>query len=95
MDSIGIPPRILGGDFAGWLSDAMQARRMSARMVGLRSGIDHSTVTRLVKGERQPTLATAVALLRLLSSAAANQEPTGQLVGDGTQHETLVRTTEG
>jgi transcriptional regulator with XRE-family HTH domain len=83
MDSIGIPSRILSGDFAGWLRDAMKARRMSARMVGARSGIDHSTITRLLHGQRQPSLATAVALLRLLAAGAEGQVPSGLLVGDG------------
>ena len=68
MESLDIPPRILEGDFAGWLRDAMTARGMSARMVGMRTGINHSTVTRLMHGERQPTLATAMGLLRLLGS---------------------------
>lgn len=72
MESLDIPQRILAGDFAGWLRDAMKARGMSARMVGMRTGINHSTVTRLWHGERQPTLATAMALLRLLSSEQVN-----------------------
>jgi transcriptional regulator with XRE-family HTH domain len=78
LDSIGIPPRILGGDFAGWLRDAMRARRLSARAVGMRTGINHSTVTRLLHGERQPSLATAVALMRLLGS-----DPVGEQLTNG------------
>jgi transcriptional regulator with XRE-family HTH domain len=95
MDSIGIPPRILGGDFAGWLRDAMKARSMSARMVGLRTGINHSTITRLLGGERQPTLTTAVALLRLLGSEAENHLPTGLLVADGAPDEPCPETPNG
>ncbi|HYM51907.1 MAG TPA: helix-turn-helix transcriptional regulator [Candidatus Dormibacteraeota bacterium] len=67
MDSIGIPPRILDGDFAGWLREAMAARHVSARGVARRTGINQSTVTRLSLGEQQPTLTTAVTLLRLLN----------------------------
>jgi transcriptional regulator with XRE-family HTH domain len=62
-----IPPRWVHGDFAGWLSEAMSSRGLSARVVAMRTGINHSTVTRLALGERQPTLATAVALLQLFS----------------------------
>jgi transcriptional regulator with XRE-family HTH domain len=65
LDDIRIPPRIIDGDFAGWLRDAMASRRLSARVVGMRTGINHSTITRLLHGGREPTLATVVALLRL------------------------------
>lgn len=68
MDDIRIPPRIIDGDFAGWLRDAMASRRLSARVVGMRTGINHSTITRLLHGGREPTLATVLALLRLFGS---------------------------
>ena len=68
MDGIRIPPRIIDGDFAGWLRDAMASRGLSARVVGMRTGINHSTITRLLHGGREPTLATVVALLRLFGS---------------------------
>ena len=70
LSSIRIPPRIVDGDFAGWLREAMAARRLSARVVAMRTGIDHSTITRLLQGVRKPTLTTAVALLQLLESEA-------------------------
>jgi hypothetical protein len=73
MDSIRIPQRIVDGDFAGWLRDAMNARRMSARMVGLRTGMNHSTVTRLLYGYRQPTLTNTILLLRLFGDDARDQ----------------------
>ena len=56
----------MDGDFAGWLCDAMAARGMSQRMLAALSGIDHSTVSRLLSGDRQPALATALALIRVL-----------------------------
>lgn len=61
-----IPARVVEGDFAGWLSEAMAARRMSHRMLQVRSGLDHTTIYRLAAGQRQPTLPTALALLRIL-----------------------------
>jgi transcriptional regulator with XRE-family HTH domain len=70
-----VPSRVLGGDFAGWLRDAMDARRMSARMVGLRTGINHSTITRLLYGHREPTLTTLLALLRLFEDVPARNGP--------------------
>jgi hypothetical protein len=66
LESINIPPRVLAGDFSGWLRDRMSSRRVSARMLALRTGLDHTTIYRLALGDRQPTLATAVSLLRIL-----------------------------
>lgn len=76
MDSVRIPQRIVDGDFAGWLRDAMQARRMSARMVGLRTGMNHSTITRLLYGYRQPTLSNTIVLLRFFGDAETDQSMT-------------------
>ena len=70
MDSIALPPRIVGGDFAGWLRDAMRARGLSTRMLQLRTGLDHSSIYRLTLGQRQPSLATALALLRVLGDVS-------------------------
>ena len=67
MDSFTVPPRVLSGDFAGWLRDEMAARRMTTRMLAVRAGVDHTTVSRLAVGERQPSLATAVAIIRVLA----------------------------
>lgn len=68
VDSILIPGRILAGDFGGWLRDAMAARQLSTRGLAARCGIDHSTIYRLAHSEREPSLATAVALLKVLGT---------------------------
>jgi DNA-binding XRE family transcriptional regulator len=78
LDPISIPPRILAGDFSGWLRDAMAARDLSTRGLAMRSGIDHSTIYRLGKGDREPSLATAVALLKVLAA-----EPMHHHVAEG------------
>lgn len=65
IDSPSVSGRLLQGDFAGWLRDAMTSRGMSQRMLAALSGIDHST-SRLLNGERQPSLGTAIALIRVL-----------------------------
>ena len=54
MDSISIPPRVLAGDFGGWLRDAMRARRISTRMLAVRTGLDHSTIYRLTRRTVSP-----------------------------------------
>ena len=71
MDGFTVPPRVLSGDFSGWLRDEMAARRMTARMLAVRAGVDHTTIYRLAVGERQPSLATAVAIIRVLASGRA------------------------
>jgi ribosome-binding protein aMBF1 (putative translation factor) len=68
VNSISIPSRVVVGDFAGWLRDSMAARGLSTRGLAARSGIDHSTIYRLAKGSREPSLNTAVALLRVLGT---------------------------
>jgi transcriptional regulator with XRE-family HTH domain len=65
-DPINVPAAILAGDFAGWLREAMEARSVSQRMLAHLSGIDHSTISRLLSGERNPGLGTALALIRVL-----------------------------
>jgi transcriptional regulator with XRE-family HTH domain len=77
MDNIALPPRIVGGDFAGWLRDAMRSRGLSTRMLQLRTGIDHSTIYRLTLGQRQPSLATALALLRVLGEGSEESSRRG------------------
>jgi DNA-binding XRE family transcriptional regulator len=64
--SFSIPPRIMDGDFAGWLRDSMAERGMTTRGLAMRTGINHSTISRLMRGDRDPSLATAIALLRVL-----------------------------
>jgi transcriptional regulator with XRE-family HTH domain len=66
LDPISIPPRVLAGDFAGWLRDAMAARGLSTRGLAARSGVDHSTIYRLATGTREPTLTAALALMKVL-----------------------------
>lgn len=68
LDSFVVPSRVWEGDFAGWLRDSMAARRVSARMLAMRAGVDHTTISRLASGRREPTLRTAVALFRVLTS---------------------------
>lgn len=61
-----LPARVTEGDFAGWLRDAMKARRMTTRLVAMRTGLNHATVSRLMNRAREPLLSTAIRLVRLL-----------------------------
>jgi transcriptional regulator with XRE-family HTH domain len=52
----------------------MKARKITQRQLAALSGVDHSTISRLVRGERAPTLATAN-LLRRAVAQLANSSP--------------------
>ena len=56
--------------FREWLTVPLRARRMSLRQLALRSGVNVSTVSRIVRGERRPTLRTAVRLARVVRDSA-------------------------
>jgi transcriptional regulator with XRE-family HTH domain len=62
----------LGGGWAGaivfnlWLRRQMSARRMSQRQLAALSGVDHSTISRLLREDRQPSLTTATKLVHAL-----------------------------
>ena len=66
MEGLSLPSRVTDGDFGGWLQDALAERGISQRVLAMRTGISHSTISRLVAGNRTPSLATAVAILRVL-----------------------------
>lgn len=42
---------------------------MSQRQLALQSGVNHSTISRLIKGDRMPSLGTATKLARVLRSS--------------------------
>jgi transcriptional regulator with XRE-family HTH domain len=55
--------------FGRWLARQLRLRRMSQRQLAARSGVSHSTVSRLVASDRQPSLATATKIARVFSDA--------------------------
>jgi transcriptional regulator with XRE-family HTH domain len=50
--------------FNEWLRAQLKARRMSQRQLAQQSGVDHSTISRLIRGDRMPSLGTAAKLVR-------------------------------
>ena len=56
--------------FRDWLTVQLRARRMSLRQLAHRSGVNVSTVSRIVRGERRPTLRTAVRLAKVVRENA-------------------------
>ncbi len=61
-----------GGGWAGalvfnlWLRRQMRERRMSQRRLADLAGVDHSTISRLLRQDRRPSLTTATKLARAL-----------------------------
>jgi plasmid maintenance system antidote protein VapI len=52
--------------FRDWLRMKLRSRGMSIRLLAQRSGTSASTVSRVVRGERQASLRTAIRLVRVL-----------------------------
>ena len=52
--------------FSDWLRRELKVRRMTQRQLAVRSGIDHSTISRLVTNDRNPSLGTVLSLSRAL-----------------------------
>jgi transcriptional regulator with XRE-family HTH domain len=60
--------------FNAWLRGQLKEKKMSQRQLALQSGVDHSTISRLVKGDRMPSLGTATKLARGLREIADESE---------------------
>ncbi len=57
-----------------WLRRQMRERRMSQRQLAVLSGVNHSTISRLINGERVPSLATATRLARALGHVRGDDD---------------------
>jgi transcriptional regulator with XRE-family HTH domain len=57
-----------------WLRRQLRERRMSQRQLAMLSGVDHSTISRLMRGDRAPTLETATKLAHALRQVAQPDE---------------------
>jgi transcriptional regulator with XRE-family HTH domain len=56
--------------FGHWLRSELRLHRLSLRQVAERSGVSHSTLSRLLRG-RQPSLSTAARIARALGQPEA------------------------
>ena len=69
--------------FNRWLQGQLKARKLTQRQLAQRSGVDHSTVSRLLRGSRVPSLRTAELLARGLGWAGDSRGFEGQSLGTG------------
>ena len=53
-----------GRAFNDWLVSQLKVKKMSQRQLAQQSGVDHSTISRLIRGDRMPSLGTATKLAR-------------------------------
>jgi transcriptional regulator with XRE-family HTH domain len=53
-----------GRAFNEWLRAQLKSKKMSQRQLAQQSGVDHSTISRLIRGDRMPSLGTATKLAR-------------------------------
>ena len=60
--------------FNEWLKIRIKARKMTQRQLAQQSGVDHSTISRLVRGERVPSLATASKLASALRRSGGGSD---------------------
>jgi transcriptional regulator with XRE-family HTH domain len=79
-----------GRAFNEWLRAQLKAKKMSQRQLAQQSGVDHSTISRLVRGDRMPSLGTATKLARGLRELGENDEGPQYLglMGGGIQNPT-------
>jgi transcriptional regulator with XRE-family HTH domain len=71
------------GAFNDWLQLQLQARKLSQRQLAQKSGVDHSTISRLISGDRVPSLRTAAMLAHGLGTARLGGLPDRNLTGSG------------
>ena len=82
--------RTNGRAFNEWLRAQLKAKKMSQRQLAQQSGVDHSTISRLVRGDRMPSLGTATKLARGLREHGENDDGPQYLglIGGGVQNPT-------
>jgi transcriptional regulator with XRE-family HTH domain len=64
VDSNMGPTKSGRGSFNQWLEVQLKARKLTQRQLAQKSGVDHSTISRLMRGERVPSLHTATLIVR-------------------------------
>ncbi len=69
-----------GSSFSEWLRIRLKATKISQRQLAKWSGINHSTISRLVRGQRNATLDTATKLAHVLGAHGGAEAPTHRMV---------------
>ncbi len=72
--------------FNSWLRSQLKEKKLSQRQLALQSGVDHSTISRLIKGDRMPSLGTATRLARGLREIREEAEGPAYFATLATHH---------
>ena len=80
-----------GRAFNEWLRTQLKAKKMSQRQLAQQSGVDHSTISRLIRGDRMPSLGTATKLARGLRELREDADTTQYLGVVGSANPTRPR----
>lgn len=73
--------------FNSWLRGQLKEKKMSQRQLALQSGVDHSTISRLIKGDRMPSLGTATKLARGLREIREESDGPSYFAGQGARQQ--------
>lgn len=65
-----------GRGFNEWLRSQLRVKKMSQRQLAMQAGVDHSTISRLIRGDRTPSLGTATKLARGLREISDESDAT-------------------
>jgi transcriptional regulator with XRE-family HTH domain len=69
------------GPFNAWLRQQLKARQLTQRQLAQRSGVDHSTISRLVREKGSPTLETVALLARGLGLSSREMDVDDPSIG--------------
>lgn len=85
--AIDAEPALAGPNAEGfheWLQGQLKARKMSQRQLAQKSGVDHSSISRLIRGDRMPSLRTAMRLARGMDPSDGDPRSLRQEAATGT-----------
>lgn len=69
------PGESTAGAFSSWLAEQLRSMGMTRRSLARRSGLNPSTISRLLRDERRPTIETAERIVAALGSPNAYRGP--------------------
>ena len=83
-----------GRAFNEWLRAQLKAKKMSQRQLAQQSGVDHSTISRLIRGDRMPSLAESerAHIVRVLEAVQWNKKEAARVldISRGTLYRKIV-----
>jgi transcriptional regulator with XRE-family HTH domain len=74
-DALRPAPGVRESPFCDWLEAQLRSSRISQRQLAMRAGVHHSTISRLIRHRRTPSLVTAVRLAQVLDPTGASRMP--------------------